>query len=178
MTGTATFDEITLNEIEWRSHAVMADAAQTIVRVVKQSRIAQRTHREILYGQVLFGLRNMSGLMRDLLDIYHAPDAIIAIEAATPDQLSHIVEMMRDVHDKIDKTMGMVHPTRYWRSLYRPHLAKLKAYNDELESHTRAFCANDSALILLTKGDQDQLVEALFNPPEPNAALRRAFGRK
>ncbi len=37
--------------------------------------------------------------------------------------------------------------------------------------------ASDSAVILLTKADQAQLLESLLNPPEPNAALRRAFSR-
>jgi hypothetical protein len=156
----------------------MADASQTIARVAKQSRIAQGTRRAVLWAQILLGVRSMSGIMRDLLDIYHAPDAILALEAATPEQLSRIVETMRHVHSKVEETIVMVHPTRHWRRLYRPYLRKLKEYNDELDSHVRAFCASDSALILLTKRDQDHLAESLLNPPEPNAALRRAFGRK
>jgi uncharacterized protein DUF1778 len=178
MTGTATFNEVTLKEIEWRSHAVIAGTAQTIVRVVKQSRVGQSARREILHGQILLNVRSISGLMRDLLNLFHAGDAIVTLEGVTPEQREHIVETLRDVHVNVEDTIARLHPTRYWKKLYRSSVAKLKAYNAELEAHASAFCATDSQLILLTKNDQDQLLDALSRPAKPNAALRRAFARK
>jgi hypothetical protein len=178
MIGTPTFNEITLKEIEWRSHAVIAGASQTIVQVVKQSRIAQRTRREVLYGQILLGIRNLSGLMRDLLDLFHAQNAIMTLEAATPEERGRIVETIRDVHASVEETTARLHPTRHWRKLYRLYVEKIKTCNAELESHANAFSAIGSQLILLTKNDQDQLMDALLRPSEPNDALRRAFARK
>jgi len=178
MTGTLTVNEITFNEIQWRSHAVIADASQAIVRVAKQSRIAQRTRREVMYGQVLLSVRSISALMRDLLNVYHAPDAIRALESAKPEDLTKIIDTMHDVHAKVEQTVALIHPTRYWRSLYRPYLESLKAHNDELESHRLAFCAAHSALLLLTPNDQYQLIRSLSEPGKPNAALRRAFGQE
>ena len=178
MTGATTFNEITLNEIEGRSHAVMAGASQAIVRVAQQSRIAKVAQREVLYGKIFLSVRSISGLMHDLLEIFHAPDVTRTLESATPEQLNHIVEMMYDTHGKVEHTLAIVHPTRYWRSLYRPYLETMRAYNNELASHARTFSSSDSALILLTKRDQDHLTDSLSNPPEPNAALRRAFARK
>jgi hypothetical protein len=172
-----TSNELTFSEIEWRSYAVMAEAGQTIVRVAQQSQIAQRARREFLQAQIYFGIRSMSGLLRDLLDIYHAPDAILALEAASPEQLIHTTESMRDIHSKVEQTIARIHPTRYWRSFYRPFLKSLKAYNDELATHACAFEANNSALILLTKKDQDHLVDSLLNPSRPNDTLRE-FVRK
>lgn len=54
---------------------------------------------------------------------------------------------------------------------------KLRAHSDELASHIGAFGSRDAALIVLTRRQQDSMMELLLNPPEPNEALRRAFGK-
>jgi hypothetical protein len=176
MTATTCINDITFNEIEWRSHAVLADASQAMVRVAKQSRIAAGTQRQFVYFQIYRNVRSMAGLMTNLLNLYHAPDAIRALEAAPPEQLHHIVATMTEIHDKVNQTVDSVNAPKYWDKLYRPLLQQLTGYNDELASHAGAFLAKaDSALILLSKRDQDQLLESLLNPPSPNASLRRAF---
>jgi hypothetical protein len=176
MSATTFSDDITFNEIQWRSHAVIADGAKAIVKAASRSKIANGVRLQTLYFQIYQNVRSMSTLTNEILDLFHAPEAIMAIEAAAPEDMQTIVETMNRVHAKIEQTLQQVKPPKYWGKLYKPVFDRLSANNVELRSHSLAFADKaHTALILLSRRDQLCLLESIQNPPEPNAALRRAF---
>ena len=170
--GQAMSATITIEEFEARSYSVLADASQTIVKMAKESRV-------VTHYQVLRGLTSIGEDMRGLLAFFHTADMIHALESATPEQLGNIPARMRDVHDKIEQTISLIHSKKlgYWKSLYDTRVKKLETYNRELDSHVYVLTENQS-LILLTKKDQDRILESLAKPPKPNESLRRAFAQK
>lgn len=168
------FEPIAIAELEWRSYAVLAKAGETISAVARQSRHA------VFYYSVLRDTKSIANSMRDLLDMFHAPDSIQAFEAATPDQLSGLIEKGRNIHSKLEEVTYKIRRLRlgYWERLYRGPLIRLDDYNQELERHLTSFAASDQQTLLLTKRDQEQLLASICNPPEPTEALRRAFAKR
>jgi hypothetical protein len=177
-TLTCTYDQLVFNEIESRIYAVMAEATQTLGQVVKQSQIVQSTRTDILFGRYLLATRSISGKMRKLIGGFHTADAIKTLEAARPEDLESLAERMLVLHKKVKETLDAIRPPRYWRELFRNTADELNAYNEELAAHAHAFEMKSGALLVLSKNDQDILVDSLLNPPQPNAALREAFAKK
>ena len=164
---------LTFDEFEARSYSVLADASQTIVRMAKESRA-------VTHYQILRDLTSICDDMRSLLDLFHDQNGIPALENATPEQLENIPIRMRAVHSKNEQIISTIHSKKlgYWKHLYDTRVKRLEAYNCELDSHAYALSEGPSSVLLLTKRDQDRILESLANPPSPNDALRRAFERK
>ena len=164
---------LTFDEFEARSYSVLADASKTIVKMAQQSRV-------VTHYQILSGLTDIVEDMRSLLDIFHTAEMIPALENATPEQLENVPTRMRDVHGKIEQTISIIRSKKlgYWKRLYDARVEKLETYNCELDSHVYALSESQSSVLLLTRRDQDRILESLANPPKANDALRRAFTRK
>lgn len=165
---------ITMNEMEWRSYAIMADAGHVISRIAKRPRVAHA------HWSLLMNLGSCNEKIVDLLRLFHAPDSIETLELATPEQLTSLALKLRNVHEKIQQVINQFQAANLgnWRRAYQPKLAKLEQYDREISSHVDAFSQNESSLILLSRRDQEYLLESLLKPPEPNESLRRAFARK
>jgi len=166
---------ITLNELEGRGHAILADASLTIATVAKHSRLAVKHYR------LMRSLRSMEAKMEDFLTFLHVPETIESIEGAASQDLAKVAQVIGGIPSKITESITSIRNTEmsYWARLYEPYLIRLEARNRELQSHLDAFNrAADSPLIMLSNADQDQLVSALLDPPEPTEAFRRAFGLK
>jgi hypothetical protein len=169
MTTTATFDEL-----EWRSYSIKADVGQVIERATAQSSLA------LTHYRVLRGLRSVSGTMDELLQMFHRTEHLRALESASPEELTKILTKLSDVAPKVAGMIGTLRSMDlgYWRPLYRRLLGPLENYNRELQSHVESFGSADATLVLLTTAGQHALLKSLQSPPEPNAALRRAFARR
>ncbi|MGA9804833.1 MAG: hypothetical protein WA383_21295 [Terriglobales bacterium] len=165
---------IKFNELEWRSDAVQAAAGRMISNVAKHSELA------FLHLRFLGDLRSINEKMIDLLAYMHSPEAISILESAAPEELDRVSMKMHDVHSKMRVLILEVRSADlgFWNRVYVSRLNKLEASNHELCSHVEAFRAANSSLILLSKRDQEFLLESLMAPAEPNDALRRAFMKK
>jgi uncharacterized protein YicC (UPF0701 family) len=162
---------MTFNELEWRSDAVTASAGQVISEIARNSK---------LHYRVLLDLRSVNDKMLDLLRHLHSPESIKNLESATPDKLQELVDKMKNVHGKIRILIAHVESwdLGYWRRFYRSRLETMATYNQELAMHAEAFATPEKSLILLSKRDQEFLLESLMAPAEPNDALRRAVARR
>jgi hypothetical protein len=165
-------NDIAFSEFEWRNSAVLASANKTIVTIARQSKVA------ISHYQLVCSLRSLASTERELLNLLHSKEIILALEQAVPEQISSLSEKLLDSQVKTDEVISSIRALRlgFWEKVYRPYLLKLDGCTNELIHHARAFSnVTESALIMLSKGDQEHLLAALENPPEPNEALRRAF---
>lgn len=166
---------ITINEVEWRSDAVQASAGRVISAVTQHSLLA------VMHLEVLLRLHySVNRNMETLLKFLHSPESVRALENAPLDKLAEMGDKMRHVHGRVRCAVAQISSVDlgWWEVFYRPVLTKLDAYNAQIVAHADAFCSNDSAPVLLTKQDQDFVLECVANPREPNEALRRAFARK
>jgi hypothetical protein len=124
----------------------------------------------------------MAGTFEDLLDRFHQSDTVLALEAASPEDVGNVVGNLRKVHGKIEELVKLIRSIDkklgYWRRLYQPRIQKLERLRTRLSAEIDALSPTGSPLILLTKNDQHHLVDSLLQPSEPNDALRRAFARK
>lgn len=168
MTATATMK---FNELEWRSDAVQASAGQVISEIARNSKVHYR---------VLLDLSSLNGKMLDLLQYLHSAESIKTLESAAPEELQELGAKMQHVHGKIRILIANVKSwdLGFWRRFYYSRLETMAAYNKELCSHAEAFRMPDSSLVLLSKRDQEFLLESLLAPAEPNDALRRAFTKQ
>lgn len=167
---------IALNELEWRNAAIAASAGEVVSQVIRQPASAikhLRVHRKI---DVVTEATNV------LLTLLHAPQSIAALEAVTLEQRHTLGRQMKEAHQKIHMLIAKTDAFsqgRTWSHLYAPHRAKLAAANRQLEAHANSLCdSDDASLILLTKQDQEFLLEALLNPKEPSEEMRRVFARR
>jgi hypothetical protein len=162
---------ITLNELEGRSHAILADASLTIVKVAQHSRQA------IKHYNLLRSLSSITGKMEGFLVFLHTVDFINFVDIAPPENVIRVAAIVHEIPDKVNELLYEIQSTEkgYWHKLYRPVLKRLETSNRELQAHVAALSREDSPRLLLSKTDQDQLVASLLDPPEPNEALRRAF---
>lgn len=171
MTATITF-----NQLEGRSHSVMAEASQTIVRVRQQSSLA------VTHWRVLRSLKWMNSNLQKLLFQFYAADTILTLEAASTEQIHGLAVTVGELNLKMREVLTSIHSLDgkigYWSTLYRPHVRGLEKQTLEVAALADRLAATDAPLVLLTKDAQDHLVKTLLDPPEPNAALRRAFARK
>lgn len=160
------------NELEWRSDAVQASAGQMISRLA--------THSKEAFGHysILLGLREINKQMTELLSYLHSPQAIRVIESSSEEERNRIGAKMHTVAGKVRVGICQLRESDigFWKRVYLPRLEMLSAANQELCSHAEAFMAADS-LIMLSKRDQDFMLESLMAPDEPNDALRRVFTR-
>ena len=165
---------IAINELEWRSHAVMADAGRVISGLASDAKIAHKHY------SLLNKLNSLNGNLSDLLRTFHSQQSISTLESVDSDQLEKICKMLSEIVSKtkeIDREIRTLE-VKYWKPFYEARRKKLVLYNEELISHINAFEQSESALIVLSKKDQDFFLQSLLDSPEPNLALRRAFARK
>jgi hypothetical protein len=170
-TMTLAANAIAFTEIEWRSSAVVASANRAIVTIAKGSKLAFTHYR------VLCSLKTLSSSERNLLDLFHSQDIIVALEQATSEQLRDIADKIMDSQSKTDQAIKTLQSMqlRYWAPIYAPILTSLHICCKELRSHAVTFLDDKASLIVLSKLDQRALLASLENPSEPNAALRGAF---
>jgi len=168
---TATME---FNELEWCSYAVQASAGKVICNVATHSKLAFQHY------AVLMDLSSVNECMLNLLKCLHSPATIKALEASTPEELDHLSAEFQDTHNRLRVVVLKIRSFNlgFWKRLYFSRLDKLEAYNRELFSHIEAFKATDSSLILLSKRDQEFLLESLLAPPKANDALHHAFRRQ
>jgi hypothetical protein len=161
------------NELEWRSDAVQASAGQVISYVARNSKLA------LLHYGFLSSLGSINNQTLDLVNYMHSPEAIANLEASTDFERERIREKMMDVSNKVRVMICQLRNADFgfWKRVYTKRLEELETANKALYSHAEAFGAIDSSVILLTKRDQERLLESLMAPDEPNDALRRAFMR-
>jgi hypothetical protein len=163
-----------LTQLEWRGYAILADTFKVIATVATPS----EARWVIFYYGLRSTLKSIAANMREMGGFIHSRESVVSFEQATLDQLGSIVFTMENVHRK---TVDMVKVVRSidagaWSVIYARQLDAVEAYSLEIENRAKSFRQTDSARLLLTKRDQDILVESLLNPPEPNDALRQAFG--
>ena len=162
------------SELEWRNYVLLANASKALITLRKKSHLAFRHY------QALGILKSIVSGMAEVGTLLHSREAVSALERATADQLLAMAEKMRDIHTKNTEIVAQIRTLDlgFWGPVYHPYVLKLESCSSEMDSHIRAFTQSESANILLTKRDQDHLLGTLLNPPEPNEALRRAFGLK
>ncbi|MGC2271839.1 MAG: hypothetical protein WA555_00940 [Candidatus Sulfotelmatobacter sp.] len=159
------------NELEWRADAVQASAGQMISTVARHSKMAFRH-----YG-TLTDLNTISDKMAELLRYLHSPEASACLESCTSEDLNRLGSKLHEVQGKVRIVVCQIRSMDlgFWRKLYYTRVDRLEASNRDLIAHSEAFKTVDSSLILLSKRDQEFLLESLLAPDEPNDALRRAF---
>jgi hypothetical protein len=162
------------NEMEWRTDAVQASAGRVISSMAMHSKLAFQHY------DILKRLSSVNDSLSELLNYLHSQEAIKILEAAAPKELERIGVKMYEVHCKVRVAAAQIRSINlgFWKRLYFSRLDKLEAYNRELSFHSEAFKATDTPLLLLSKRDQNFVLESLLSPPKPNEALRRAFGRQ
>ena len=170
MTATA----LTFNSIEGISYRILKEATDSVKINAKQSSLA------IKHFRLFQSTKAMVADMFDLLETLHQPSVVIAIESADPEVTQDIGETILRVCHKTTAIVATMRSTNfgYWEKLYRQPLEKLETYSTSLESHARAFTRNDLAVVLLSREDENALLESLLNPPQPNEALRRSFAKR
>jgi hypothetical protein len=159
------------NELEWRADAVQASAGQMISAVARHSKLA------FYHYGLLTDLTAIGNTMADLVRYLHTAEAILCLESSTPEELDRFGSKLHEVQGKVRILCCQIRSTDlgFWRKLYTSRLDRMEASNREIIAHAEAFKATDSSLILLSKRDQEFLLESLMAPVEPNDALRRAF---
>ena len=168
---------ITFDELEWRHHSIMADTSQALVRLHQHSKLA------ITHWRVLHLLKSSDGRLEDMLARFSDPDTLIVFEAASVEQLRSLVVNLRQLDEKVAELVRAIRALEkdlgYWRRFYRTRGQVKEQLRLRLVAQIEALSPTHGAsLILLTKTDQEHLVNALLTPAEPNEALRRAFARK
>jgi hypothetical protein len=168
LTGTL-FDEFV-----WRNDAILSVTRLTLSTVARKSKISW------YHIQILQQLGILAQCKRELVDLFHTKDAVVALGQATPDQLRDFAEKMATSQEK---TVEMLKKLRsldkgFWRPVYNVKLSKIEDLSREVDCHIRIFANTESNLVLLTKKDQEHFIAALINPPEPTEEVRRAFSRK
>ncbi len=167
--------EIALNELQWRSAQITASAGEAVARVLRQPISALKHY------SVLRSLNTVTATISEFLTFIHTADSIAALEAAAPEQLHDIGRQLEDACSKLQMLIAktdVFSRAGTWRRWYAPRLEKVSDSNRQLRTHANALRSRDSSLILLTKRDQEFLLEELLNPKEPSEDLRRVFKRR
>jgi hypothetical protein len=169
-----TAQAIALNEIEWRSDAVAASAGRAI------SNVATHTLAGIKHLRILNAMSVIRDALTELLRHLHTEDSITALENATPEQRIKIATKFCEINDKVRLMFAASENVHlgYWKPWYTPKLNAIKLLNSELVGHSEALKDTDAALIILSKKDQEFLLEAILNPKEPSEDFYRVFARK
>jgi hypothetical protein len=164
---------IAINELEWRNAAVTASAGRVISNLAKQPASA------VIHYRLLAGVRTVNGAVSELLTQMHSEASIAALEAALPEQRVTLGQQLENAHDKIRMMIATLRVANlgYWKRFYTPKLDILESWNRELRAHSDALKDTDASLLILSKGDQEFLLDALLNPKEPSEDLRRTFSR-
>jgi len=167
--------EIALNELEWKSARITASAGEIVSNVLRQPISAARHHR------VRKSINVVIEAISEYLTLIHTRESITALEAATPEQRDSLSRQLGDAHDKLHMLIAQtraISRTGNWRRWYAPRLEKIIDSNRQLGAHASALRDSETLPILLTKCDQEFLLEALLNPKEPSEDLRRVFARR
>ena len=165
---------ITINNIEWRSDAVRAKSGQLLSMAYKHAKIS------ILHISILREIKSLTLSMKDLVASLHDPKAIFVLESASREDRSKIGANLRNTSDKVQMTIAGLRAVDggSWKKMYTSRIADLENVNREYCAHSKAFKNQDAELLMLSKADQDFLIEGLINPKEPSEDLRRVFARK
>jgi hypothetical protein len=168
-------NEIALNELEWRSAQITASAGEAFSKVLRQPVSAVRHYR------VLKSISGAIQAINEFLALIHTTDSITALESATPEQRSDLGRQLDEAYSKLHLLIARTETlsrTGSWKHFYAPRLEKICDCNRQLKAHANALRDSDTSLLLLTKRDQEFLLEALLNPGEPAEEQRQAFTRK
>lgn len=122
-------------------------------------------------------LRVMTDLVSKLVDSFHRPDVIRAVERHCENgPLDEIIALLADSLKRSHETAVLARqvtiPFPYWAEVWTRNLQNLESRNEELAAHIRAFSSGQKVL-LLTREQQEQLIDMLLDPPEPSPGLRR-----
>jgi hypothetical protein len=163
---------IVINEIEWRTDATTAKAGKAFSAVV------QHGARHLV---VLSSIRDVTIAMNELRERFHLKSSICALEEAQDVQREQLGRKIRYAVDKVHMLLSATKAApmgKYWKRFYAPRLAALESVNRELRVHCDAMLDLDSAVVFLSKSDQDFVLESVNNPKEPSEALLQVFARK
>jgi hypothetical protein len=166
---------ITVNELEGRSYTILANASHALAAIPSVAKHSRQAVRHYLF---CLRLGKIAGQLEELMAYLHTPESIVALESAQPERVVRLGQIMREIPVKSFELVSMIRSADlgFWQSSYERHTKRLESSAGEASAHISVFLEG-TPLVLLTKVDQDRLVESLLNPPEPNARLRRAFGR-
>lgn len=165
---------ITFNEVEWRSAEVTARSGKIFSTAAHHARLGIR-HLGILHS-----LGDLSEAMKGLLAYLHEEEPRKVLEMASQDQRQGLAEKLRDSHDKVQMMLARLRSTDHghWERYYRRKYAVIEGPNLELCALSDALKNYECEVIMLSKRDQDYLLQALMNPKEPSEDLRGVFARK
>lgn len=167
--------EIALNELEWRSARIAASAGEAVSLVLRQPISAVRHYR------VLKSISAAIEAINEFLELIHTSSSITALERATPEKRSDLGRQIDEAFSKLHMLIArteMLSRSGSWKHWYAPRLERITDSNRQLKAHANALRDSEGSLLLLTKRDQEFLLEALLNQEQPAGDLRQASARK
>jgi hypothetical protein len=167
--------EIALNELQWRSARIIANAGEVVSWVLRQPVSA------VKHARIRRSIDAITIAISEFLTLIHSGDSISALEAATPEQRYDLGRQLDGAYSKVHLMIARIDVLSRpgsWKDWYAPRLGKIRDANNQLKAHANALLDRESSLILLTKRDQEFLLKALLNPEEPSEELRRVFAQK
>lgn len=171
--NSASIDSsVVFYELQSRSYAVLADTGRAIRSVTIHSKLS------VKHYELCTGLKSLVKKMNALVDVLHTPESVVAIERMSPENLLKALEPMRKIPTQLTELVDDLRTVNlgFWKPLYERQLRPLEQRSRALEVHLQVLSTHP--ILLLTKSDEEQLLQAILNAPEPSLALRRSFTSK